>query len=273
MRDYGKVHTSFWTSENARALSDDAKMLAFYLLTCPHGTIAGVFRLPDGYACEDLKWESGRVSKGFDELLCNGFATRCQATNWVWVIKHFDWNAPENPNQRKAVLKMAAQIPDTCSWRARYYADCADIFDPGQERLRNPSVTLSKPVAVAVAVTEEKIAPASAGESVGDQERKAEKRTANEIDTWLTSLGDADAIPADDPIFDYAERTSIPMDFLELSWIRFRDDMRDKHKRQKDWRAHYRNAVKGNWYKLWWFSPEGECRLTTTGEQAKRAAA
>ena len=58
MRDYGKVHTSFWTSDSIRELSEDARMLALYLLTCPHATIAGVFRLPDGYACEDLQWSA-----------------------------------------------------------------------------------------------------------------------------------------------------------------------------------------------------------------------
>lgn len=74
MRDYGKVHTSFWASANIRNLSEDGRALALYLLTCPHGTIAGVFRLPDGYASEDLQWTSKRVREGFAELFANGFA-------------------------------------------------------------------------------------------------------------------------------------------------------------------------------------------------------
>lgn len=102
---------------------------------------------------------------------------------------------------------------------------------------------------------------------------KPAKRTAVKLDTWLATLGDADAIPADDPIFDYARQTGIPVDFLELSWLRFCEDMRQRGKLQRDWRAHYRNAVRGNWFKLWWFAPDGSCQLTTTGEQARRAAA
>lgn len=93
------------------------------------------------------------------------------------------------------------------------------------------------------------------------------------LDTWLATLGDADAIPADDPIFGYARQTGIPVDFLELSWLRFCEDMRQRGKLQRDWRAHYRNAVRSNWFKLWWFAPDGSCQLTTTGEQARRAAA
>jgi len=99
------------------------------------------------------------------------------------------------------------------------------------------------------------------------------KRTPVGIDAWRESLGDELAIPENDPIFDYAEKTGISIDFLELSWKRFVEDMRERGTRKKDWRAHYRNAVRGNWFKLWWFDGEGVCRLTTTGEQARRAAA
>ena len=100
---YGSFkNTSFWSSSDMRSLSEDARALALYLLTCPHGTIAGVFRLPDGYACEDLQWCSERVSEGFSELFAKGFANRCETTKWVWIRKHFEWNSPENPNQKKS---------------------------------------------------------------------------------------------------------------------------------------------------------------------------
>lgn len=128
MRDYGKVHTSFWTSANIRAMSEDGRALAMYLLTCPHGTIAGVFRLPDGYACEDLQWDSERVNKGFVELLENGFANRCETTKWVWVAKHFEWNQPENPNQKKAATKVANQIPDLCAWKPVFMQEYAEFL-------------------------------------------------------------------------------------------------------------------------------------------------
>lgn len=101
----------------------------------------------------------------------------------------------------------------------------------------------------------------------------SEKRAAVGIDAWLDGLGESEAIPATDPIFDYADKAGIPIGYLELSWKRFVEDMRDRGTRKKDWRAHYRNAVKGNWFKLWWFDSHGDCKLTTTGEQARRAAA
>ena len=153
MRDYGKVHTSFWTSLTIRSMSEDARVLAMYLLTSPHGTIAGVFRLPDGYVCEDLQWDSKRVNKGFMELLSNGFANRCETTKWVWIVKHLQWNSPENPNQKKSAQKIAYSIPDQCSWKQEYMRHSAEILDIKLEPFANPSETLSQPVTVTETVT------------------------------------------------------------------------------------------------------------------------
>ncbi len=119
-------------------------------------------------------------------------------------------------------------------------------------------------------------ASVSSSSSSRDQEISAPKRPRRpsvEFSAWLSSLGEADAIPADDPIFDYASKAGIPNDFLELSWQRFVQAMRESDTRKKDWRAHYRNSVRGNWYKLWWAAPDGTLKLTTVGEQARRAAA
>jgi len=145
MRDYGKVHTSFWSSASIRSLSEDARTLAFYLLTNPHGTIAGVFRLPDGYVMEDLQWGLERVNKGFNELVAEGFVNRCGTTKWVQIINHFTWNPLENPNQRKAAAKVAHQIPESCAWKPDFMRVCADILGIESTTKNNHSETLSEP--------------------------------------------------------------------------------------------------------------------------------
>ena len=153
MRDYGKVFSSFWTSQTIRAMDDDARTLAIYLLTCPHGTIAGVFRLPDGYVCDDLNWEKTRVIKAFDTL-CKGFVSRCETTKWVWINKHFEWNKPENPLQLKGAKKIALTIPDECGWKLDYMRLYAGLLNIETKPFINPLQTLSKPVTVTVTVTE-----------------------------------------------------------------------------------------------------------------------
>lgn len=145
MRDYGKVHTSFWSSTDIRSLSEDARILSIYLLTCPHSTIAGVFRLPDGYACEDLQWDSGRVKKGFTELFAKGFANRCETTKWVVIFKHFDWNPPENPNQRKAAAKVARQVPDQCCWKPQFIRLWGEFLGFSGEEIAKGLETVREP--------------------------------------------------------------------------------------------------------------------------------
>jgi hypothetical protein len=96
--------------------------------------------------------------------------------------------------------------------------------------------------------------------------------SAISLQTWLTEKKESDevAIPPDDPVFTYAENIGIPQDHLRLAWREFRERYSQPHsKRYKDWRAVFRKAVRGNWFKLWYFQDEG-CTLTTAGVQAKR---
>ena len=89
---------------------------------------------------------------------------------------------------------------------------------------------------------------------------------------WIESLpDDEDAIAPDDPVFAFAGKASIPADFVFLAWDVFKDRYATNGKRQKSWPMTFRNAVKGNWFKLWWFSDKG-CELTTAGIQAQRVA-
>jgi hypothetical protein len=77
-------------------------------------------------------------------------------------------------------------------------------------------------------------------------------------------------IPAGDPIFQACRDMGVPREFLLLAWWWFSRRHRDDGRRQKDWRAHFRDAVRRNWAKAWWFPPEGGCALTTVGEGIRR---
>jgi hypothetical protein len=145
MRDYGKVHTRFWSSDTIRGLTDDGRLLAMYLMTSPHSTIAGVFRLPDGYVCEDMQWTPERVAQGFAELFAKGFGNRCETSKWVWVTKHLEWNPPENPNQRKSAAKVALSVPDECAWKLDFMRVCGPSLGIETPQKPNPSLTVVKP--------------------------------------------------------------------------------------------------------------------------------
>ena len=117
MRDYGRVYSAFWQDATMRALPEDARTLALYLLTCPHANLIGCFRLPAAYAADDLQWSSERVSEGFAKLCSVGFMTRDRDTQWVLIHKYLKWNSFENANVAKAAQKAFDQIPgDGTKW-------------------------------------------------------------------------------------------------------------------------------------------------------------
>jgi hypothetical protein len=92
------------------------------------------------------------------------------------------------------------------------------------------------------------------------------------LSSWLDKLKTEGqkAIPDDDSIFEYATDAGIPNDWLRLCWIEFRTEFSENGKRQKDWRAHFRNFVRKNYYKLWWLDG-GNYQLTSRGQQAMTA--
>lgn len=180
MRDYGKVFSSFWTSEDIRGLTEDGRALALYLMTCPHGNMLGCFRIPNAYAADDLQWNFERVSAGFAELYRNGFAYRCERSFWVVINKHLKWNKLDNENVGKAAAKLVDQLTPPDSVKAllvKALREFGKNFPPEKleeietvlEGYRNPIETLSKPVAVTVAVAvTETGAGAGAGEAAAN---------------------------------------------------------------------------------------------------------
>lgn len=96
--------------------------------------------------------------------------------------------------------------------------------------------------------------------------KKSESQT---FTSWMAQLRQTGEkpIPDDDPVFDYADGAMIPVDFVRLAWIEFKARYADQQKKYKDWRAVFRNSVRGNWGKIWWHDGN-DYRLTTVGQQA-----
>ena len=148
MREYGKVYTAFWADPSMRAMSEDARTLALYLLTCPHGNLIGLFRLPDAYAADDLQWSIERVSKGFRELFERGFCDRDGASNWLVIPNYTRWNQFENPNVAKSASKVFESAPD-CSAKSicarGLLKHCANLPEPFRKGLETLLDSVRKP--------------------------------------------------------------------------------------------------------------------------------
>lgn len=73
------------------------------------------------------------------------------------------------------------------------------------------------------------------------------------------------AIPEGDPVFVFADKAGIPDEWLRIAWKEFRNRYSDGQKRYKDWRKTFRNAVRGNWFKVWYCGEDGKMALTSQG--------
>ncbi len=110
MRIYGSVPVIFWDNPDIQNLSDQAKLLAVYLLTCSHSNMIGCYRLPTGYIVEDLHWDQAQVNKLFQELIATKFLIR-EENSWLIIHEFLKWNPIQNPRQGVGVRKLFSTIP------------------------------------------------------------------------------------------------------------------------------------------------------------------
>jgi hypothetical protein len=182
---YGKLYSSYWTSPDIASLGLESKAIGAYLLSSPHANMIGCYRLPMAYAIDDLKSSLETVLEGFRELSRIGFATYDNSHAWVLIRRFLAWNPIENPNQGKSAAKLVLEVPKNSS----VYAPLIEVLKVNPTHLPegflnglgNHSETLSKPVAVTVAVAE------TATESISSPSALAESDDSPGSDT---NLGD-----------------------------------------------------------------------------------
>lgn len=93
--------------------------------------------------------------------------------------------------------------------------------------------------------------------------KRAELSTLHEWTEEKKAAGEK-LIPAEDKIFE----DGIPKPYLHLAWKVFAEDMEQKGKKAKDWRAQFRTYVRKDYLKLWAMTKDKTYFLTTAGKQA-----
>lgn len=125
MRDYGVVRVRFWEWAKRKKLSSEAREMALYLLTCPHGNSLGCFRLPTAYICDDLGTTEAKVAKTMAALEDVYFVARDHETGWTWIRDYLEHNQIPNGKVGKAVDKILASVPRS----AAFYPDLLAALD------------------------------------------------------------------------------------------------------------------------------------------------
>ena len=148
---YQRIHSQIWTDEKFRKLSEDAKFLFIYIITCPHSNTIGVFVLPKKYIECDLDWSDKRLAKPFAELLHKQLILFDETDNLIAIVNHLKHNPIENENQAKSAAKILESLP-----KSSLFINIKEYFDKPYHKplLERLGERYAKPITIAVSLTE-----------------------------------------------------------------------------------------------------------------------
>lgn len=110
---YNKVSERFWTDEKVTDWADSTKLLALYLLTCPHRTSEGLFRLPQKYIMADLAWDAQTFDRAFSRLSRDGFLEYDPKAQVILLPNALKYCEFRNENQVKGAVNKLRELPKT----------------------------------------------------------------------------------------------------------------------------------------------------------------
>lgn len=146
MAKFRKISPKIWNDAKFRALSDNAKLVFFMLLTHPQTSALGTLRaFPQGLAPE-MGWSEKDFRKAFQEVLGKGMAKCSEKDGLIWLPNFMRHNAPESPNVLRSWAGAMEDCPE-CSLKNEVF-QAAKVFAEGlpegfrkafKESFRQPS--------------------------------------------------------------------------------------------------------------------------------------
>lgn len=103
----------------------DTRYLAMYVLTCKHRTLEGLFELPKGYACSDLRWDQARLDTAWRNLISADFMRYDEESRVIFIVKALKHQSPQMPNHITSAIGKLKELPRTHL--------LADFFEAAQE--------------------------------------------------------------------------------------------------------------------------------------------
>ncbi|WP_010597642.1 hypothetical protein [Rickettsiella massiliensis] len=88
MREFAKISVEFWTSplgKQMRGYEAESKVLVFYLLTCRHTNMLGIYYLPLALASHETGIDLEGVRRSIEVLIKVGFCSYDEDSEYVWV--------------------------------------------------------------------------------------------------------------------------------------------------------------------------------------------
>lgn len=113
MARFYSISPLIWTDDKIRRLDEPTQLLVFYLLTCEHRNLEGLYRLPYAYVSADLEWSLEEVRERMDTLVECGFVKYDETARVVFLPKALKYHQPTSDNHVKGALSDLQTVPDT----------------------------------------------------------------------------------------------------------------------------------------------------------------
>lgn len=287
-REYAKVCPKAWHGATFKALrkkGPKALVVGLYLMTSPSSNMLGLYVQPILYMAHETGLGEQGALEGLQGCIEAGFCAYDEASEVVWVFEMAKYQIADELKASdlrcKGIQKDYDGLPDN-PFLSQFFDHYSAPFHMTRKRDGRASTSEQKQ-----APSQAPSKPLRSQEQEQEQEKEKEQKknspqppkggkSATSLKAWLQAVKTAGEkpVPEDDPVHGYAEKVGLPHEFLALAWVQFKHRYGVQHpdKRYRDWRRVFRNAVEGNWLKLWYVDPaNGQYGLTTVGLQAKRA--
>lgn len=110
-REFSKISPKVWRSKRFLALpSDDPRYLLLFILSSPHQTSAGYFKMPDAYGAADMSWPVDKFRASRAQLVEAGLLAFDAATDEYFLPGWFAFNKPMNASHQKAIVRLVSEI-------------------------------------------------------------------------------------------------------------------------------------------------------------------
>ena len=113
MAEYAKIYKKMWNNSKFRNLTEDAKFLWVYILSCPHSSLSGIFVITQLYIQSDLGWLAKRLDKAFAILLAKDFIGYDYDNAVILIPAWFEHNNFTSNNQLKKANAELSELPQT----------------------------------------------------------------------------------------------------------------------------------------------------------------
>lgn len=111
MASFHMVSVDFW--QDTEDWSSDERSMAIYLLTCPHRTKEGLFRLSPSYVVAELGFNRDRAFATFSALTSRGWIRYDHAAKVMFLCKSLRWFPPTGAKSIAGACSAVSHLRET----------------------------------------------------------------------------------------------------------------------------------------------------------------